>query len=86
MKPPAVCPVCHEDVPPKAKACPECGADERSGWKEDALLYDGLDLPDASSDDDESSSGNPGETPLIWQIGAVLALAGFLWWIIRGLL
>lgn len=45
-KPPEVCPVCGEDVPPKALACPECGADYNSGWREDALVYDGLELPD----------------------------------------
>jgi hypothetical protein len=35
-KTPEVCPVCGEDVPPKAKACPECGACHESGWGEDA--------------------------------------------------
>ena len=44
--PPAVCPVCGEDVPRKALACPECGADHNSGWREDAGSYDGVDLPD----------------------------------------
>lgn len=29
---PEVCPVCGEDVPPKAKACPNCGACHESGW------------------------------------------------------
>lgn len=54
MKSPAVCPVCGEDVPPRAKACPECGADERSGWKEDAHLYDGLDLPDEAWEEEDA--------------------------------
>jgi hypothetical protein len=43
---PAVCPVCGEDVPRGALACPECGADHSSGWREDAGNYDGVDLPD----------------------------------------
>ena len=43
---PAVCPVCGEDVPPRALACPECGADHRSGWKIGAYENDALDLPD----------------------------------------
>ncbi len=34
-KTPEVCPVCGEDVPPKAKSCPECGACHESGWNED---------------------------------------------------
>ena len=34
--PPEICPICGEEVPRNAKACPECGADERTGWKEGA--------------------------------------------------
>src|SRR4051794_13780604 len=41
---PEVCPVCGEDVPRSAPACPECGADHNSGWREDADSYDGVDL------------------------------------------
>ena len=33
---PEVCPVYGEDVPPKAQACPNCGACHESGWNEDA--------------------------------------------------
>jgi hypothetical protein len=43
---PTVCPVCGEDVPRGALACPECGADHSSGWREEAGNYDGVDLPD----------------------------------------
>lgn len=43
---PEICPVCGGEVPPGARACPECGADERSGWNEEDARYDGLDLPD----------------------------------------
>lgn len=42
---PENCPVCGEDVPRGAAACPGCGADERTGWNEEATRYDGLDLP-----------------------------------------
>jgi uncharacterized membrane protein YvbJ len=44
--PPEICPACGEDVPRNAWACPACGADEKSGWKPDAHIRDGLDLPD----------------------------------------
>ena len=44
------CPVCGEDVPVKARACPHCGACEKSGWNEEASGADGLDLPDDDFD------------------------------------
>lgn len=46
LRAPEVCPVCGEDVPRSALACPECGADHTSGWREDAEAYDAVDLPD----------------------------------------
>jgi hypothetical protein len=27
------CPVCHAELPIRAKVCPECGNDEETGWK-----------------------------------------------------
>ncbi len=33
---PETCPNCGALVPERAKACPECGADEETGWSEDA--------------------------------------------------
>ncbi len=47
--PPATCANCGAPIPPGARACPECGADERTGWRE-ASVYDGLDLPDTADD------------------------------------
>lgn len=47
--PPETCPNCGAEVPPNAKACPECGSDEQTGWSEQAR-YDGLDLPDEHFD------------------------------------
>lgn len=46
FNPPEICPICGEAVPRRAKACPGCGADEKTGWDEEATRYDGLDLPD----------------------------------------
>jgi hypothetical protein len=80
FEPPAVCPVCGEDVPSAARACPECGADERSGWDEDAASGDGLDLPEDPGEfdyerfmRDEFGSGKPRISP-VWWIGGILAL------------
>ncbi len=55
MRPPApeVCPVCGEDVPRNALACRRCGADHNSGWRDDANVYDGTDVPDDAFDYDE---------------------------------
>jgi predicted nucleic acid-binding Zn ribbon protein len=43
--PPETCANCGAAIPPNARACPGCGADERTGWAEQDI-YDGLDLPE----------------------------------------
>lgn len=75
---PEVCPVCGEDVPPRALACPECGADHRSGWKQD--VNDGLDLPDDEFNyeefvKEEFGPGKSGIKPIWWITAAILLLA-----------
>ena len=83
---PEVCPVCGEDVPPRALACPECGADHNSGWRVDALDADGVDLPAEDFDYDEfvkkefgNGGGSPGIKPLWWITAIILFLAMGLW-------
>ncbi len=44
-RPPSHCAICGAEISPNARACPECGADERTGWREQDYT-DGLDLPD----------------------------------------
>jgi uncharacterized membrane protein YvbJ len=46
---PDICPNCGAVVPSGARACPECGADERTGWSDDARA-DQLGIPDDSFD------------------------------------
>jgi len=46
---PDSCPNCGAAVPPRARACPACGADETTGWSE-AARYSGLDLPEETFD------------------------------------
>ncbi len=53
LPPPDECAACGASLPRNAHACPECGADERTGWRESSL-YDGLDLPDEAWADDDS--------------------------------
>jgi len=72
-------------VPPAARACPGCGADEQTGWSEQAR-YDGLDLPDDQFDyEDFVKRELGGRSPLPrgipwfwWLIAAVVA--GLLLW------
>ncbi|MFM1770378.1 MAG: hypothetical protein RJA22_2907 [Verrucomicrobiota bacterium] len=52
MPPPDHCPVCGSPVPPKARACPECGADDQTGWSERADAQR-LGLPDDEFDYNE---------------------------------
>ena len=42
---PETCANCGAIIPPNARACPECGADEHTGWAEQDIC-DGLDLPE----------------------------------------
>lgn len=78
LKTPAVCPVCDQEVPRGALACPECGADHNSGWRENAETYEGLDLPDEDFNYDEfvreefGSSIKPAGIKTIWWITAIL--------------
>jgi len=80
LKTPEVCPVCGEDVPRGALACPECGADHHSGWKEGAEIYESLDLPEDDFNYDEfvrkefGRSFKPTGMKLIWWITAIAVL------------
>jgi hypothetical protein len=47
------CPVCGADVPARAKACPGCGSDERTGWREDDDHADDADLPAGYEGEDD---------------------------------
>jgi hypothetical protein len=81
LEPPEVCPVCGEDVPRTSLACPECGADHNSGWRADADIHDGLDLPESDFNYDEfvrrefGSTVKPPGIKMIWWITAIIVLA-----------
>jgi hypothetical protein len=73
------CPNCGATVPPKAKVCPECGADEDTGWSEDAYAPN-PDLPDDEFNYDEYvkrefDRKDPvphGVSPFWWIIGILI--------------
>ncbi|MGA0093797.1 MAG: zinc ribbon domain-containing protein [Chthoniobacterales bacterium] len=87
---PEICPVCGGGVPRGAAACPECGADERSGWREDADETGGLDLPDGEFDYDEfvkkefGTEVKPEGIAWAWWAAAVAALLAFIAMLLRG--
>ena len=68
-------------MPPKARACPECRADEKTGWSEKAAAQR-LGLPDDEFDYDEFVKEEFGEekkeirptgiSPLWWIVAIVI--------------
>lgn len=84
------CPVCGADVPRKAKACPECGACEKSGWSQDRYL-DGLNLPgenlDYGSLATRGSAGGSNQTrsQRFWMIVAIIVVIAMALLTLRGL-
>ena len=81
---PEVCPNCGAEIPPEARACPEFGADEKTGWSE-AARADGLDLPEEHFDHEDFVQREfGGKKPVprgihwVWWFVAILLLAGFL--------
>lgn len=79
------CPACGEDVPVGARACPHCGADEKTGWNEDATRYDGVDLPDPDFDYDDfvkqefGSPATPRHISWLWWLVGAIAVLGLLY-------
>ena len=79
------CPNCGAEVPARARACPECGSCEETGWSERAEL-DGPGMPDDEFNYDEfvrREFGNQRPVPRglspFWWVVAVLVLAAFLY-------
>ena len=80
--------VAWANVPPKARACPDCGADEQTGWSE-AASAEGLDLPDENFDYDDfvkREFGGRGPVPrgirwYWWLIALVVVVALLALWL-----
>lgn len=70
---PADCANCGAEIPPRSRACPECGADERTGWRESSV-YDGLDLPDTAHNDEHPAAPGTGGLSWLWWITGVILL------------
>ena len=86
--PPEICPNCGAEVPPMARACPECVADEKTGWSEEAQAS-GLDLPDENFDYDDFVKREFGDKSPVprgvrwfwWVIALALAAAFIAVWL-----
>lgn len=77
---PTECANCGAEIPPRAQACPECGADERTGWREQSI-YDGLDLPDPDEAEPPVRPRRPTRVNGLawyWWVVAALLLAGLI--------
>jgi len=88
---PEFCPVCGAEVPANAKACPGCGADEKTGWS-DETVTEGLGLPDEDFDYEEFvkrefGAGKKNPVPhgihWFWWVVAVAIIAAFVWGLLR---
>lgn len=82
--PPRICPNCGAELPPRARACPECGSDEKTGWSEGAATG-GLGLPDDEFNyEDYVEREFGGQKPMprgihwFWWVVAVLVLVAFV--------
>ena len=88
---PEICPVCGEEVPGNARACPECGADHNSGWREDAETRDALGESADDFDYDAFVEAEFGTGPkprgirLVWWITAIVVFAALamMWLLVR---
>jgi predicted nucleic acid-binding Zn ribbon protein len=85
LPPPPTCPVCGEDVPANARACPGCGADHSTGWKPGATAQADLGLPDEEFDYDDfvqrefaPEQRRARGIKKHWWITAVILLAAFV--------
>ena len=85
---PEICPNCGAEVPRGARACPECGSDEQTGWSEEARTS-GLSPPDDNFDYDDfvkQEFGNQSPVPrgvhwFWWVIGIAGVMLFLLFWL-----
>lgn len=92
LTPPSVCPNCGEDVPRKALACPECGADWETGWKHTGYAGGASADPEdefnyaEAFDKEFGSSAKPEGVKPLWWITGIALLVIFLFGALRTLI
>jgi len=85
---PSVCPNCGAEVPHNAKACPECGSDEKTGWSEEANTGS-LDLPEENFDYSDFVKREFGQKSPVprglhwfwWLVAVGLVLGFIIFWV-----
>jgi hypothetical protein len=77
---PETCPHCGADLKRGAKACPECGSCEQTGWSEEASAS-GLGIPDHDFDYEEFTQREFGPKPKAIPRG----ISPFWWMVALGL-
>jgi hypothetical protein len=84
MAPPDICPNCGAEVPRNARACPECGSCDKTGWSEEARAS-GLGLPAEDFDYEEfvkrefgREGPKPRRLPVFWWLAALAVLAAII--------
>jgi uncharacterized membrane protein YvbJ len=87
MPAPEICPNCGAEVPRRARACPECGSDESTGWSDRATAQS-LDLPDDEFSYDEfveREFGKPKRSPrqIFWWCVAVALLIASIFFLLH---
>lgn len=81
---PEECSQCGASIPRGALACPDCGADEHTGWDTNPYLPDGdMDVPDFLTEDYDADRDPPifdeqPWTPSRWWVVAVVVLLAFV--------
>jgi hypothetical protein len=89
---PEICPICGTEVPPNARACPECGSDEETGWSDRARGQE-LGLPDDEFNyeefvkeefgEEENEKVRPRGMSWFWWVVAAAVLVLALFWLFR---
>jgi len=82
VPPPDECANCGAAIPRHAHACPVCGADERTGWRQ-VSVYDDLDLPDSAYDDAPRAPRRSG-LAWYWIVTAIAAIVAAILFTLGG--
>jgi hypothetical protein len=73
------CPNCGESFPAGRLACPGCGSDAETGWREsEDIDYMSLDLPE--DEPEPTRSQRRGRSFPLGRVILIVTLAAFAWW------